>query len=85
MANKLIQKFKAIIGGYHIFKATITANIDEKTFRDDPNFFNGILSEKRYDLRQNLVKQINKEGLIHEKLTFKGKEAKIELTIKVKK
>lgn len=81
----ILQKLRFVTKGVHTFTAKSTADIEERAFRKEPEFFSKMLSEKRYDLRQNLIAQIYKEGLIEEKITFDGKKTIVELKLKVKK
>jgi hypothetical protein len=62
--------------------ATLTVNVRPGDYEEEQEFLENILKEKKYDLRQQLMSEINEMGLVKE--TVKKYEDRIDITLKMK-
>lgn len=66
------------------FSAIITTRIIASQFKTDfeKQFLQNMINEKKYDLREQLINQLNKSSFIHEEVEIREKEIFIKLQVK---
>lgn len=67
-----------------VFAVSITSQIVASAYKtkSDKTFLQNIINEKKYDLRQQLINQLNKSSFIKEEVEIREKEISIKLQIK---
>lgn len=67
-----------------VFATSTTSKIDTTLYKNDKEkeFLQNIINEKKYDLREQLMNQLNKSSFIHETVEIKEQEIFIKLQIK---